>query len=58
MARKWFIIIAVALVAIALALKIAGFSPWVCAPLVLAAAIVGVIGIFKDDPDDQDAPHA
>ncbi|NEG69122.1 hypothetical protein [Bifidobacterium choloepi] len=54
--KKWFIVVAVVLVVIALALKIAGFSPWVCAPLILVAAIVGVIGIFREEPEEKEQP--
>lgn len=57
MSKYWLIGIAVVLVAVALILKSCGVSPWICAPFVLAAAIVGVIGIFKNGKDEVDPPN-
>lgn len=58
MSKYWLIGIAVVLVAVALILKAMGVSPWICAPCILVAAIIGVIGIFKNDNNEVDPPNA
>ncbi|WP_022859456.1 hypothetical protein [Bifidobacterium magnum] len=58
MKKIWYFVIAAVLIVVALVLKFQGVSPWICAPCILVAAIVGVLGIYKRDKDEQEPPNA